>query len=148
MLTVITMVIVLLYSWQELDVRTNFFTYSCSSVPNWIGYLYFILYSVYLGILQVFALYLAFQIRKVKVKGLDDAKYTAIVVFINTILAVTSLATIAIFSVTKYINTTSLIYGTSVWISATTVLGLMFIPKVHHCYSIHKPSCHDFARTP
>ena len=147
MLTVITMVIVLLYSWQELDVRTNFFIYSCSSI-TWIRYFYLILICVYLGILQVFALYLAFQIRKVKVKGLDDAKYTTIVVFINTILVVTGFATSTIFSVANYINTASLLYGTAVWISATTVLGLMFIPKVHHCYSIHKPSCHDFVRMP
>lgn len=126
--------------------QTNFFTYTCSSMP-WIRYFYLILIDVYLGILQVFALYLAFQIRKVKVKGLDDAKYTAAVVFINTILVILVFATNTIFSVVDYINTAALMYGTAVWISATTVLGLMFIPKVHHFYysTYTKPPCNNLA---
>jgi hypothetical protein len=55
-----------------------------------------------LGVLQVCALYFAFQIRKVKVKGLNDAKYTAITVYGTTIAII--LSVITTFTLSTYIT--------------------------------------------
>lgn len=81
-------------------------------------------------IVQLCALYLAFQTRKVKVKGLNDAKYTASVVCITTIvLLVTIILTFTLSSnrITTYIA----IYGIGLWLSATMLLAIMFVPKVY-----------------
>lgn len=80
-------------------------------------------------IVQLCALYYAFQTRKVKVKGLNDAKYTAMVVYIVTTLLVVAVAGRFIFI--NYITLYSTFYGGSALITATTILGVMFIPKVY-----------------
>ena len=55
--------------------------------------LYAVLYG-YKGLLQVFALLLAFSTRKVKVKGLNDSKYIAAAIYVTSIvLAVTIVST-------------------------------------------------------
>ena len=79
-------------------------------------------------VIQIFALYFAFQTRKVKVKGLNDAKYIALIVYIVGILVLINLVTT--FALSEYVTVYAAIYGTCIWISATAVLGLTFIPKV------------------
>ena len=81
-----------------------------------------------LGVLQVGALYFAFQIRKVKVKGLNDAKYTAITVYFTTIAII--LTVITTFTLSTYITAYAVIYGICIWATPTIVLGVLFIPKV------------------
>ena len=80
-------------------------------------------------ILQVCALYLAFHTRKVKVKGLNDAKYTAMVAYITTVIM---FATVIItFTLSNNINTFVIIYGAGLWISSTILLAIIFVPKVY-----------------
>ena len=79
--------------------------------------------------LQAFALYLAFQTRKVKVKGLNDAKCITSTVYITTI--VMFLTVIITFTLSDYVNAYVSVYGSGIWITATVILGIMFIPKVH-----------------
>ena len=83
----------------------------------------------YLSLLQACALYLAFQTRKVKVKGLNDAKYTTVTVYITTI--VMFLTVVISFSLSNYVNAYVAVYSSGIWITATVILGFMFIPKVH-----------------
>ena len=80
-------------------------------------------------IIQFCALYLAFQIRKVKVKGLNDGKCIAMVV---CIIAVVMFATIILtFTLpSNNITTYVAVYGIGIWISATIILVIMFVPKV------------------
>lgn len=78
-------------------------------------------------VLQLCALYLAFQTRKVKVKGLNDAKYTAMVVCIVTIDMFAVIILTFTFSSNTYY---AMVYGIGIWISATIILILMFVPKV------------------
>ena len=95
---------------------------------QWKGYFQVIIYSC-LGLLQVFALYFAFNIHKVKVKGLNDAKYMAVTVYFTTIAMILSVITTFILS--KYINAYAVIYGICTWATPTIVLGVVFIPKVY-----------------
>lgn len=113
---------------KHLGILTEFSIYQCSSHP-WIRY--FILAVVYgcLAFLQICALYFAFQTRKVKVKGLNDAKCIAVTVYIVTIVLLISLVTS--FALSNYVNIYAIINCTSVWICATVILGVMFIPKVY-----------------
>ena len=78
--------------------------------------------------LQVCALYLAFQTRKVKVKGLNDAKYAAMVVYITTIMMF--IAFITTFTFSNYINAYAIIYGAGLWMGSTVLLAIIFVPKV------------------
>lgn len=91
--------------------------------------------------LQACALYLAFQTRKVKVKGLNDAKYTTITVYITTI--VMFLTVIITFTLSGYVNAYVIAYGGGIWITATIILGLMFIPKV--CIPASPPGSQIFS---
>ena len=115
-------------SLQELEIPVNFFIYQCSSQP-WIRYLMQAILFFSMMILQLVALYLAFQTRKVKVKGLNDAKYTAMVVYFTTIIMFpTIILTFTLPNITTYSIT--ILYGIGLWISSTTLLFIMFVPKV------------------
>ena len=65
-----------------------------------------------------------------KVKGLNDAKYIAVIVYITTI--VLSVTLVTSFALSSYVNIYASINSTGIWASATVILGLMFIPKVVH----------------
>ena len=105
----------------------DFFVYQCSS-HRWIRYSIQAVIFGYLGILHICALFLAFHIRKVKVKGLNDAKYIAFTVCIVTIVVFGSLITT--FALPAYITAYATIYSAGLLICATVLLGMSFIPKV------------------
>ena len=86
-----------------------------------------IIFSVF--ILQLCTLYLAFQTRKVKVKGLNDAMYIAVVVCIITIVMLATIILTFTLLSTK-ITTYTAVYCIGIWISTTTILVIMFVPKV------------------
>ena len=122
-----TRLILFVPHFQDLGIVTEFSIYQCSSHP-WIRYS--ILATIYgcFGFLQVCALYFAFQTRKVKVKGLNDAKYIAMIVYITTIVLLITLVTS--FALSNYINIFASVYSIGIWVTATVILGVMFIPKV------------------
>ena len=94
-----------------------------------------ILNCIVVSFLLIVTLYLAFQIRKVKVKGLNDAKYTAIIVCINIILG--TVLVIVYYIILNVYASLRILYACQVainWILATAALGLMFIPKVAVSY--------------
>ena len=79
-------------------------------------------------VLQIIALVLAFATRKVKVKGLDDAKFIVVTVYVTSIvLAVTILAT---YSLKEVINGFAALFCTGFLIGTTVILGLIFVPLV------------------
>ena len=82
----------------------------------------------YLAVLQIIGLLLAFQTRKVKIKGLNDSKYVAIVIYISSIvLVVLALVT---FSLRIYINIRTGIFVAGILILTSFILVLIFVPKV------------------
>lgn len=79
-------------------------------------------------ILHIVALCLAFKTRKVKVKGLNDAKYTAVVVYITTFIMVLTL--IIAFTLSNYITAYATVFGGGMWLGCTIILAIIFVPKV------------------
>ena len=104
---------------------TDHYTYICESRDHdiWIGIL--IGYKV---ILQVVALFLAFGIRKVKVKGLNDSKFIAATVYITSIIL--TIQIIVYLTLNEHVNTFSALFSTCIFITSTIILGLIFIPQV------------------
>lgn len=104
---------------------TENFVYVCQSTPEKVvvGVL-----SVYKGLLQLLAFFLAICIPRVKVKGLSDAKYIIAAVYVSSLGLI--LATLTHFTVTEYINTHTALYCIATCFSSTAILGLLFIPKV------------------
>ena len=78
--------------------------------------------------MQIAALYLAFKVRKVKVKGLDDSKYNALIVYITTI----ALAVVFVcwYTLDDFTNAYAVVISVGVMVEATSVLSLTFIPNV------------------
>ena len=89
--------------------------------------LYAVLYG-YKGLLQAFALLVAFSTRKVKVKGLNDSKYIAAAIYITSIvLAVTIVST---YTLTDYVNIYPAVVGMGFLLGTTMILVLVFVPRV------------------
>ena len=85
---------------------------------------------LYRGFLNVCALYFAFQTRKVKVEGLNSAKYITALVYTTSII--TAITAISPLTLTKYINVYAVVYSFGLWLGNSAILGFLFIPKVLH----------------
>ena len=109
---------------------TDYYTYVCESRDRdiWIGILF-----GFKVILQVAALFLAFGIRKVKMKGLNDSKFIGATVYITSIIL--TIQIIVYITLNEYVNTFSALFSTCIFITATIILGSIFIPQVYiqHC---------------
>ena len=73
-------------------------------------------------------IYLAFSIRNVKIKGLNDSKQNSAILYITT--TITFIAIISNFLFGDYINVDGAVYSLGVSTASTFVLGFIFIPKV------------------
>ena len=117
--------------FQVLSITTLYFTYVCNSTARDISL--GILYG-YKMVLQIIALVLAFSIRKVKVKGLNDAKYIAAAVYVTSI--VLAVIMISNYTLTEFVNGFVAVVCTGNFIGTSFILGLVFVPKVRiHVFS-------------
>lgn len=116
-----------LYFSQDSGIRIINLFYSCQSDSDddqiWLGVLF-----GYKAILQIIGILLAFATRKVKVKGLNDAKYIAGVIYVTSIVIVVII--ISFIALREYLNALAAIYSVGYLLDATAILGLIFIPKV------------------
>ena len=110
---------------QELQIINLFFIAVCKSKSRDIAL--GVLYG-YKALLQIVAILFAFSIRKVKVKGLDDAKYIVTAVYVTSI--VTAVIIVATYTLYDYSNALSAVLCSGIFIGATIILLLVFIPKV------------------
>ena len=92
----------------------------------------------YKALLQVIAILFAFSTRKVKVKGLDDAKYIAIAVYITSIVTVVII--VGTYTLYDYRNTFPLVICSGIFVGTTAILMLVFIPKVSWLFSENLPN--------
>ena len=83
---------------------------------------------LYLGILQIVGLILAFQTRKVKIPILNDSKYVTALVYISSVVFVSLV--LVTFLLQEYINISNGIFSGGIMLLATIFLILMFVPKV------------------
>ena len=104
---------------------TDFYVYICDPQSKVIvgGVIY-----GYIALLQVVALFLAFGIRKVQVKGLNDSLFVAATIYITSICALIFI--IVSFLLDNQRNTFTALISAGLFITATVILGLVFIPKV------------------
>ena len=119
-----------------LSITTVYFTYICSSTGRdiFLGVLY-----GYKMVLQIIALVLAFTIRKVKVKGLNDAKYIAAAIYVTSI--VLTVIIVSTYSLKEFINGFAALFCTGFFIGTTFILGIIFVPKVGGGGDSHAASC-------
>ena len=88
----------------------------------------------YKALLQVAALVFSFSIRKVKVKGVNDAKYVAAAVYVTSI--VTAVIFVSLYSLKAFVNLYAALFSLGFFIGTSVILVLVFIPKVmeiHAC---------------
>ena len=86
------------------------------------------LYNGYKVILQVVAMVLAFLTRKVKVKGLDDSKFIAAIVYITSIIL--AILIVSEYTINEFVDAYTVIFSMGILTDSTCILGLVFIPKV------------------
>ena len=79
-------------------------------------------------VLQVIAIILAFSIRKVKIKGLNDSREISAIVYITSIILV--LVIVMTLALRDFINVAGTINSLGFSTAGTVVLGFIFIPKV------------------
>ena len=114
-----------LLKWQEEGFNVTYNVLVCSSPAR------FIFLGITFGykiVLQVIAIILAFSIRKVKIKGLNDSKETSAIIYIASIILVVVMATS--LALRGFINVSGTINSLCLSTASTVVLGLIFIPKV------------------
>ena len=80
-------------------------------------------------VLQVIGVFLAFNIRKVKIKGLNDSKQISLILYVTTFIIIA--ATIGAFIFGDYINVDGGLFGLGISTATTCVLVFIFVPKVH-----------------
>ena len=87
-----------------------------------------LLVFVYLGLLQLVGIILAFQTRKVKIPILNDSKSVTALIYISSIVLVVII--LVTFILHGYINATAVLFYGGIILLATIFLVLIFIPKV------------------
>ena len=112
---------------QSLGVEEQYFVWVCyeTSSPN---FFWRIFIFTYLAILQIVGILLAFQTRRVKVKGLNDSKFVAAIIYISSIVLV-ALALVT-FALRTYINIGTGVFVAGILTLTTIFLALNLVPKV------------------
>ena len=82
----------------------------------------------YKAVLQVIALILAFTTRKVKVKGLNDALYIGMAIYITSLLWAVEI--ISTYSLVEYLNIYATVFSLGLFVGTTAIMVLIFVPKV------------------
>ena len=82
----------------------------------------------YKAVLQVIALVFSFSIGKVKIKGLNDAKFITVAVYVTSI--VTAVIFVSLYSLKTYLNLYATLFSFGFFVGTTVILVLVFLPKV------------------
>ncbi|XP_064388323.1 gamma-aminobutyric acid type B receptor subunit 2-like isoform X2 [Halichondria panicea] len=129
----------------ERKIDTQYEYYNCSRVPNLRTVTTAIIYGT-IAILQICALFMAVKTRKVQIKGLNDAKHIAAIVYLASLVSLIQL--IATFTLRNRVNTYPVVVATSVVLVTMIMQGLVFIPKMlnlyrdpdgNHIFSVNDP---------
>ncbi len=110
---------------QVQGIVYEYYFYFCDSTSRDISL--GVLYG-YKALLQVLALAFSFSIRKIKIKGLNDAKSIALAVYITSI--VTAAIIVSFYSLKEYLNLYATLFCLGFFIGTTAIQCLTFIPNV------------------
>ena len=104
------------------------YIYICLELSNDSQIIWLSISFAYKGFLQLIAIFMAFHIRKVKIKALNDSKETTAIIYINTIILIILCA--SVFFLEEYHNAYGAVFGLALFVQASLFLGLLFVPKV------------------
>ena len=99
--------------------------YRCTSPtePYWVGVLF-----GYKVIFQAIGVFLAFKIRKVKIRGLNESREVSAIIYITSAVLVTII--VVSFAFGDYVDVGAATYGFGLCTATTVVLLLTFGSKV------------------
>ena len=123
---------------QSSDILEEYSVWQCykaSSAPFYLDIIIF----VYLILLQIVGIILAFQTRRVKINILNDSKSVASLVYISSIVLV--VIVLVTFILRSYINVSAALFSGGIIVLATVFLLLMFVPKVSNIHIILYREC-------
>jgi len=106
-------------------VETRYYVYLCSSTGRDITLA--VLYG-YKAIIQAATVIMALKTRKVKVCGLDDYQGIILATYLSCLLQIIIL--IFTYTIDDRINVFAFTNSLSLFIGATAILALVFVPKV------------------
>ena len=115
-----------------LRITTLQFIYTCRSDPTVSYMAWGLLLLSYKGLMQISAIFLAFGTRKVKVKGLNDSKYIAAIIYATSLSLVIAIIAFAVLQ--EWTNVLAGIFSMGFWLMATMIVTLVFFPKVYNLY--------------
>lgn len=110
---------------QDRGITLVFYVTRCFSATEEYWFPIIIGYKV---LLQIIGAFLAFNIRKIKIKGLNDSKEISIILYITTIIIIFVVIGTLVFG--DYINVDGAVYGLGVSTATHCVLIFIFVPKV------------------
>ena len=110
----------------------DYYVYYCFTTAS---YVWLIFPYIYLGMLQVIALILAIQTRKVRIKILNDSKEVAVIIYITSIVLVELV--IVSFALFNFNNIHEVLYDAGLLIVAFAILLVTFVPKVSEGHIMH-----------
>ena len=103
---------------------------------------------LYLALLQIVGLVLAFRTRNVKIPVLNDSKFVTALVYISSVVLAALVLTT--FLLQSFIDIGSGMFSGGIMLIATLFLILMFLPKVRvlllHMCTV--PTCRQFVMLP
>lgn len=98
----------------------------------------------YKFVLQGIGVFLAFSIRKVKIKGLNESREVSAILYTTTVITVAVCIVTLVFG--DYINVDGGTYGLGISTATTLVLVFLFIPKVSPPLTRNLVNCCDSSR--
>ena len=113
------------YFFQVRGIIHHYNFYICDSFSRDIALGILFGYKI---ILHFLAFVLTFSIRKVKLKGLNDAKYIAMAVYITNFAM--AIAVVSFYSLKRFQNLYAALLSLGILTGTTVILALVFIPKV------------------
>ena len=110
---------------QEQGIEVQYCVYNCFTPAS---FPWLITCFLYLALLQFIAVILAIQTRNVKIRILNDSKEVAIIIYFTSFVMIVMLASTFILS--DYNNVSDGIFGSSLMVSTSVTLIVVFLPKV------------------
>ena len=116
---------VCVFFYQEKGITENYFFIGCHTS---ISSLWRLSHILCMAVLKATALVLAFKIRKIEIKVLNDFKEISAIVHITAVIDVGLI--IMIFVLSQYNDITLFLFSGGLLIIATVIVGFVYIPKV------------------
>ena len=112
---------------QSSAIREDYSVWQCYELGS-APFVFDVLIFVYLNLLQLVGIILAFQTRKVKIPILNDSKSVTALIYISSIVLV--VIVLITFILRGYLNVSAAMFYGGIILLATIFLIFIFVPKV------------------